>query len=114
MSVLIQKYDNPANTARNGGMNCLTAQPDTGNINRAIMLQIKKRASHRLTRLFKAIFESYFTPTRTSSRMRRARVVLKMPQEQKRAMVSAASLGVRRFSLTKLIIFCARLIESMP
>ena len=43
-----------------------------------------------------------------------ARVVLKMPQEQKRAMVSAASFGVRRFSLTKLIIFCARLMDSMP
>src|ERR1700754_1404271 len=46
--------------------------------------------------------------------MRRARVVLKMPQEQKRAMVSAASFGVRRFSFTKLIIFWAKLIDSMP
>ena len=56
----------------------------------------------------------YFTPTRTSSRMRRARVVLKMPQEQKRDMASAASLGVRRFSFTKLIIFWAKLMDSMP
>src|SRR4051812_14720526 len=56
----------------------------------------------------------YGVLVRTSSRILRAREGLKTPHEQKRASVAAAASGVRRFSLTKSIIFLASDALTMP
>src|SRR5688500_16113082 len=49
----------------------------------------------------------YVVLVRASSRILLARAGLKTPHEQKRVSTAAASSGVRRFSLTKSIIFFA-------